>query len=85
MNKSNQPPRRAKVKVKELMKILKDLPQNYEVVMSSDGEGNNFSPLADFGLQMYIPDTTWSGEIHEEEDCEEGEYKENAVTLWPTN
>ncbi len=73
------------MKVRELIEILKGLPQGHEVVMSSDGEGNRFSPLADYGLQMYTPDTTWSGEIREEEDCEPGEYIENAVTLWPTN
>ncbi len=76
------------MKVSELIEILKDLPQEHEVVMSKDGEGNSFSPCANFGLQMYIPDSTWSGEILSEEDIEEGEtqeYIENAVVLWPTN
>lgn len=71
--------------VKELIETLKELPADHIVVMSKDGEGNNFSPCADYGLQMYIPDSTWSGEIRSEEDMDEGEYKENAVVLWPTN
>lgn len=73
------------MKVKELKEILKDVPDDYEVVMSRDGEGNGFSPLADFGLEMYVPDSTWSGEIFSDEDGRNVEFKENSIVLWPTN
>ena len=75
------------MKVKELINQLSELNQDYEVVMSKDGEGNSFSPFADIGLFMYIPDSTWSGEIKSKEDCDYNgvDYVENAVCLWPTN
>lgn len=75
------------MKVKELIALLTDLPQEHEVVLSKDSEGNSFSPLASHGQYMYIPDSTWAGDIMHEEDAEEYEqdYVENAVVLWPTN
>ena len=73
------------MKVKDLMNLLKDLPQDYEVILSKDGEGNDFSPLADHGLYMYVPDSTWSGEAVCKEECDEENYQENSVVLWPTN
>jgi hypothetical protein len=75
------------MKVKQLKKLLEKFPDNYEVVISSDGEGNSYSPLADAGETMYVADSTWSGEIRSEEDCKDfdEDYKENAVVLWPTN
>lgn len=38
--------------VKELIEELKSLPQDAEVWMSSDGEGNRHSPLADLGKSL---------------------------------
>lgn len=76
------------MKVKDLIKQLSELPQDYEVVMSKDGEGNDFSPCADAaGPYMYEPDSTWSGQVWSEEArAEDGEeFKPNAVVLWPTN
>jgi hypothetical protein len=74
------------MKVKELIKILEDLAPGAEVIMSSDGEGNNFSPLAEAcGPYMYTPESTWSGSIENEEDVEADEFRGNAVVLWPTS
>jgi len=72
------------MKVSELIEKLKCLPPDHIVVMSKDGEGNNFSPLSDYGLYQYTPDSTWSGEITQREDAEQ-DYQENAVVLWPIN
>jgi hypothetical protein len=75
------------MKVKELKRILDELTtyclesKEWEVVMSKDGEGNNFSPLSDTASYIYEPDSTWSGEIREVEDDEEP----NSICLWPTN
>ena len=56
------------------------------VVMSSDGEGNQFSPLAEAcGPYMYTPESTWAGELENEEDVDKEDFKPNAVCLWPTN
>jgi len=52
------------MKVKELIRLLKQEDQEKLVIMSSDGEGNSFSPLADFGdTDYYLAYSTWSGEI----------------------
>lgn len=76
---------------KTLIEALKDFPDDMQVIMSKDGEGNNFSPLAEAaGPYQYTPDSTWSGEIKNEDDAEEGDeddepFVPNAIVLWPTN
>jgi len=82
--------------VAELIEALKGLDPGREVVMSSDGEGNNHSPLDGFSTCGYLADTTWSGETgieeltpelraqgYSEDDMLEGAVP--AVCLWPTN
>ena len=60
------------MKVKELIKLLMDEDQEKEVIMSKDGEGNGFSPFADFGnTNTYLADSTWSGEMGFSELTEE--------------
>lgn len=75
------------MKVCELIEQLQKLPQDIEVVMSKDGEGNNFSPLCDYNLGCYRPLSTWSGDWTSEAyfDDDPETYKLNAVCLWPTN
>lgn len=78
----------------ELAKL--DLPGDTIVVMSKDGEGNGYSPLAEVDAAMYDAETTWSGErcLSDEQRTATGEpdeYREApetavaAVYLWPTN
>lgn len=86
--------------VAEMIEALSKFPPEFEVVLSSDAEGNSYSPaVAEAEAGMYVPDTTYSGEFRDEEDhkymmeedeLEEGDedyvpYVPNAVTLWPTN
>ena len=81
------------MKVSKLIKKLSQLDPNAIVVMSSDGEGNQFSPLADLDVGKYIPETTWSGHVPAPEDLADEEYYEreevenmqDCVILWPTN
>jgi hypothetical protein len=84
------------MKVKELIKQLQECNQNAIVVMSSDGEGNNYSPLADIDTECnYKADTTYSGEVGLREltpEYIEAGYGEDdildgkpAVVLYPTN
>ncbi len=77
------------MKVKELIELLKKEDQEREVIMSKDGEGNNFSPFADISRQTYEADSTWSGEIGVDEltDDDEDEfiYDEKVIVLWPIN
>lgn len=68
--------------------------------MSRDSEGNSFSPLADWSLTTYIPESTWHGRVmcfedslteelkqegYTEEDIYKGDDGQKAVVLWPTN
>lgn len=85
------------MKVKELIEKLKEHDQDRVVVMSKDGEGNEYSPLANMGTASYVAESTWSGYIglepgdlddeaiaqgYTEEDVKNGE---PALVLWPTN
>jgi hypothetical protein len=77
---------------KELLLLLADVPDDAEVIISSDAEGNSYSPLCSHKYPAkYVPNTTWSGEIYAPEDSEEDEYWKdektavNAVVLYPTN
>ena len=84
--------------VSELIKKLSGLDPDSIVIMSSDGEGNNYSPLCDsFGYSRYKADTTWSGELVSELNFnEDPDYYDNnleeylsgsvpAVILYPIN
>ncbi len=73
-----------------------DMPGDTVVVMSEDGEGNGFSPLAEVETAMYSAESTWSGERYMTEadrqaQADPDDYREApesavaAVFLWPTN
>lgn len=82
--------------VRELIKELEQCDQDSIVIMSSDGEGNTYSPLADIDdSHVYEAESTWGGYIglkeitpelvkqgYTEEDLIDGE---PCVVLWPTN
>lgn len=83
--------------VKELIKLLKKLPPNSEVICQKDSEGNGYSPLAGAdGDCVYQKDTSYSGTVFsarwtaEEADMEEEDWQEmleqqRCVVLYPTN
>lgn len=76
------------LRVKALREALERFPDDMLVVMSKDGEGNSFSPLADMGAGVYEPDSTWSGDFqtHNPEGTRRIPVKKrNALCLWPTN
>lgn len=86
------------ITVGQLIRDLGAFDADRLVVMSKDGEGNGFSPLAGVGTASYEADSTWSGEVgmeqHEltEEKRKEGYGDEDvlqdgvpALVLWPTN
>lgn len=64
--------------ITDLITKLQTLPADATVVMSKDAEGNEFSPLEDFTVGDYEPETTWSGEFTDG-------HGNNAVCLWPVN
>ena len=67
--------------VKELKYLLAKCPDTWEVIMSSDAEGNSYSPLSNVDSAAYVPDSTYSGDLVDEE------YRpvHNSVVFWPTN
>lgn len=84
------------MKVKQLKKLLEKIDDDRIVVLSKDGEGNGFSPLADLDdNSTYAADSTWSGEIGIEkltpEMRKQGYSSADtnngvpALVLWPTN
>ena len=71
--------------IKALIAELKKHDPNRVVVMSSDGEGNNYSPLSSIHPVFYLPDTTWSGEIYNDDETEMPPGTKAALVLYPTN
>jgi len=83
--------------VKELKESIKDLPDDMEVILQKDAEGNGYSPL--WGADpdaVYIPETTWYGNVYsmdwsaddaymEEKEWEELKKKPRALILHPIN
>jgi len=74
------------MRVKDLMKLLETLPKNAEVLVSSDSEGNHYSPLAHIDVGMgdmtTLTDATfYSDDVLDEEDPDsnEREYLEDLV------
>jgi hypothetical protein len=49
--------------VGELRRELDNLDPELLVVLQKDSEGNGYSPLSDFEVLNYVPETTWYGEI----------------------
>jgi len=81
---------------KELLEMLEEYPEDTLIILSADGEGNSYSPLAGYCDGLYKADSTWSGEFISDDD--EAYYREEdgwtdadfedcvpAVVLWPTN
>lgn len=69
--------------VEELIKELNNLDPKMEVILQKDSEGNGFSPLYSMGLGYYVADSTWSGDVYDEdwtaEDCDMDDAEWNAM------
>ena len=54
------------MKVKDLKKVIENLPSDMEVILQKDAEGNGHSPLDDFMTDaVYEPTCTWAGDIYD--------------------
>ncbi len=85
------------MKIKELKEVIKNLPDDMEVILQKDSEGNGYSPL--YGVDsnaIYISESTWYGEVYdldwtaddcciEEDEWEEIKSKPKCLVLSPTN
>lgn len=70
------------MKLKKFKELINKLPEELDdaiMICQRDAEGNGYSPLAGIDANtIYIPDSTWSGEIYSlefpaEEHCFEEE------------
>lgn len=74
--------------VAELIEYLKEMPADALVLLSSDGEGNSYSPFSgDHSEGVYVADSTWSGDFYGEDDTNAPRFPGavKAVVLWPIN
>jgi len=83
--------------VKELKEAIANLPDEMEVVLQKDSEGNGYSPLSDVDPDaVYVPDSTWSGDVYSmdwtaddacmtDEEWEEIKSKPRTLILAPVN
>jgi len=54
------------MRVKQLREILANLPDDMEVILQKDGEGNGYSPLVGYDTNcIYEPDTKWYGDVYQ--------------------
>lgn len=71
------------MKVSELIKQLKKLPKDSIVILSSDAEGNKFSPVSYLSKALYAPE----GDVYNLDE-DKNDLPDDAVTavvIWPTN
>ncbi len=83
--------------IKELKEIISNLPDEMEIIIQKDSEGNQYSPLLGVDLNsVYVPENTWYGEAYptdwtaddagmEEDEWEEILSKPRALILYPIN
>ena len=83
--------------IAEFIKELQQYPQEYEVILEKDAEGNSYSPLCGIMDGVYESENTWSGDFkpfdaeYEELDFTKEEwedYKSNnqkVIVLYPVN
>ncbi len=83
--------------VKELKNLIKGLPDEMNVVLQKDSEGNGYSPLSGGDSNaVYIADSTWSGDVYDmkwsaddacmdDEEWAEIKSKPRSLILYPVN
>lgn len=82
--------------VKELKEAIQDLPDNMEIILQKDAEGNGYSPLEGANPDAVYVAETWYGNVYsmdwtaddacmEEEEWEEIKNKSRSLILYPVN
>lgn len=79
------------MKVKELLKFLNECDPDAEIILSSDAEGNKYSPCTTYEDNLlYVPDCAYKGEVFNNpnellQSYEELPIHSKVVVLWPYN
>ena len=76
----------AGITVQQLRQMLYRFPDDAIVVISKDGEGNRFSPLAEndpISTGQYRAETTWTGEFYDPAEWGDDPTAVRAICLWP--
>lgn len=70
--------------VRELRDLLKAYDGDYEIILSSDSEGNKLSPLEEYSFAYYSAESEYEGSLCDQED-EEQVGGDPVIVLWPRN
>ncbi|MBI5916730.1 MAG: hypothetical protein HY842_15235 [Bacteroidetes bacterium] len=69
-----------RITVGALKEYLKDVPDNYTIIISKDGEGNSFSPMVgEISFVRYEPENAFLG------DFEFDDEKPSSIVLFPVS
>lgn len=83
--------------VRQLKELIVNLPNDMEVILQKDSEGNEYSPLAGGDTDtVYISNNSWSGNVYStewtaedacmsEEDWAKIKLQPRVLTLYPVN
>ena len=83
--------------IKKLKKLIKDLPDDTEIILQKDSEGNDYSPLAGVDYDcIYIPETSYNGTVYsteltaedfglDEDEWDEMNTNPKVLVLYPVN
>jgi hypothetical protein len=80
----------------ELRKIIEGLDDSTEIIMAKDVEGNGYSPLDQCRQWLYVPKSTWAGNVYDpswsaddacmtDDEWEKIKAKDSVLVLWPIN
>lgn len=69
--------------VKELKNILRNVPDDIEVILSSDAEGNSYSPVYTYDVVFFDSDNETVTHPDDFSDEEYEALEKNAFVLWP--
>lgn len=72
--------------VKQLRNLLLDFPDDLEILVASDQEGNRFNRLIELGTGYIYQNDDKHGavdEVYAEDDLDEPEFMEMRLVLWP--
>lgn len=60
--------------LKEFRELTKDLPEEMEMIIQKDSEGNGYSPLSGIDDEaIYVAENTYSGEVYSTTNFGDGE------------